>query len=205
MRLIGIKAAVAAAVVALAAATPASAQRHYGGGGYRGGWGGYYGRGGYYPGSYGWGGSGIGVYVGPRYSYYPRYGYDGYYGYPGYSYSYPSYYSYPSTYSSDVVTYGTPASTEIRSFYPPDPVAPTNQARVHVRCPAGAELWFDGTATEQRGNDRMFSTPTLEQGKNYTYEVKARWMDNGKPVERTKVVSVRAGQTTDVDFMTSGT
>jgi uncharacterized protein (TIGR03000 family) len=201
-------AVLAAALLALTAA-PVFAARG-GWGGYRGGWGGY--RGGYYGGYrggyYGSWGRGVG------------WGYPGYYGrglsvgvgFYGSPYSYGGYgYDYPANvYSYDVpsvATYDVVPSVESRaSFYPPaDVAAPAAAdaaapATVDVRVPADAEVWFDGNATRQRGEMREFSSPPLTPGKEYHYDIRARWMDNGRPVEDTRRVSVRAGARTDVDF-----
>src|SRR5262249_29397468 len=61
-----------------------------------------------------------------------------------------------------------------------------------------------GEKTSQRGQFRRFVTPALEQGQNYTYEIRAVWDDNGNKVERTRKVQVRAGQQSSVDFMAMG-
>jgi uncharacterized protein (TIGR03000 family) len=73
-------------------------------------------------------------------------------------------------------------------------------ASIRVRVPAGAELWFDGTKTRQSGAERSFRSPPLTPGKTYFYDVKARWTEGGKPVERTRTVDVRAGGRYTVDF-----
>lgn len=65
---------------------------------------------------------------------------------------------------------------------------------------ADAEVWFEDTALPQTGKERTFNTPALVEGKTYNYTVKAKWMTAGKPVEKTLPVSVRAGQTSTVDF-----
>ena len=46
----------------------------------------------------------------------------------------------------------------------------------------------------------MFVTPPLQPGQEYTYTLKARWTENGQPVERTRQIMVRPGQTATVDF-----
>jgi uncharacterized protein (TIGR03000 family) len=102
-----------------------------------------------------------------------------------------------------------------QSFYPPPtagarapeplaapaarPTVPT-AATVQVRVPAGAELWFEGSKTSQRGEDRVFTSPPLDPSGNYVYEVRARWTENGDIVERTRTIRVRAGERTLVDF-----
>jgi uncharacterized protein (TIGR03000 family) len=182
------------------------------------------GLGGYGYGGYGLGGYGLGYgngYYGyssysPTYygysSYYP--GYSGYSSYnPGYyasgyslspSYSYvPNYaYSQPQNYYTDqtypsVVTAST-GTTQRSMYYNPQPT--DNTARLHVIVPAGAQVWVGGEETAQTGPDRVFASPAIQPGRSYTYEVKARWMQEGAPVEQTKQVRVQANQTTTVDF-----
>jgi uncharacterized protein (TIGR03000 family) len=74
------------------------------------------------------------------------------------------------------------------------------QALLEVRAPANAELTIGGQGTMQKGPTRLFVSPPIEPGLTYTYEVTAKWMDNGKPVTRTKTVEIRAGQTARVDL-----
>ncbi|HZY86783.1 MAG TPA: TIGR03000 domain-containing protein [Gemmataceae bacterium] len=187
----------AALALLLVAVDSASAQRfgRRGGGGYGGygGWGNY---GGYNNGwgyGSGYGGMGYGGYGWGNSGYY-RPGYGGY----GNSYFAPGY-----------VSSGTPVlpGNTTSFYYAPGAqlggagaAADPNAAVIDVRVPADAQVWFDGDATQQRGGDRLFTSPALEPGKNYHYDVKVRWTQNGKPVERTRRVDVRAGQHTTVDF-----
>jgi uncharacterized protein (TIGR03000 family) len=106
------------------------------------------------------------------------------------------------------------------AFYPPAfprsspaaaPAAPVgyssnadNTATVQVEVPADATLWFDGVQTKQTGAMRTFTTPELESGRSYHYDVKARWEQNGKPVERTRRVEVYPGARATVDFNQPG-
>jgi uncharacterized protein (TIGR03000 family) len=176
-------------------------------GGYRGGWGGYhnYGWGGYRSGWGGWPYIGFGL----GYPYYSGYGY----GSPYYSSSYyvsPIYSSnyYVEPYYSSVPVY-TPGYVE--SSYAPvvtNPPASTTTttvapATVEVRVPANAEVWFGDFKTSQTGSDRVFSSPPLPRDRDYTYQVRARWMENGQPVERTREVHVTGGQSQVVDFMSA--
>jgi uncharacterized protein (TIGR03000 family) len=190
--------------VLLMAASPAAAQRgghgggghggggHGGGGGWHGG-GGHGGGGGWNSGwrhsGWGWGGIGWG-------GYYP--GYYSAYSYPTYAYDYPTYtYDYPSYASA------APAGMVAQSsFYPPSQSPEDeNKAHIHVRVPANATVWFDGDRTAQTGTERDFLSPPLTPGKNYTYEIKARWMQGDQPVEQTRTIRVQAGETTPVDFL----
>lgn len=174
-----------------------------GGSSYRGGYGGYgrggygyggYGRG-YGYGGYGWGGYGLGLGGGYYGGYYG--GYDG--GYPYYS---DSYYAPGYGYNSSPL-----ATTS--SYYNPDIAAagysaPSRNdmtATVAVHVPADAKVWFDDSPTQQTGGFRQFATPPLESGKVYHYDIHAQWTDNGKTIDRTQRVEVRAGSLSQADFM----
>jgi len=180
----------------------------YGRGFYGGGYG--FNRGFYGPGFYG---SGVGITVGPRYSA-PYYGGYGYYSSPAYSYSAPTYtYSAPAySYSAPTYTYSRPATVAVptesyQSLYPPTttvttPATPNNAALIHVRVPEGARVFFGNyEMAQQTGSMRHFSSPPLEPGYDYQYQVKAQWMQNGQPMEQTRDVTVKAGTRVQVDFM----
>ena len=194
MRLTAIKAVVLAGVLALAGASPAQAWW------WRGGWGGWNA---YWP--YGWSYYGYypGYYYGSYPSYYPYYSY-AYSPYYTYSTLYPTGYAYAPTYAAPQTLVAAPATTTYQSFYPPDTALSTlpsaNEAIVRVQTAPDAQLWFDGVAMDQKGPIRSFSTPGLKPGDNYKYDVKVRWMDNGTPIERHRTVTVRAGNTVNVDL-----
>lgn len=71
--------------------------------------------------------------------------------------------------------------------------------RVLVPSP-NANLWFDNTPMPQQGSCRLFVSPPLDRGKTYTYTVKASWLERGRKVSREKLVKVRPGRETVVDF-----
>ena len=81
------------------------------------------------------------------------------------------------------------------------PMLPPASALITIIVPPDAEVFFDGTPTAQKGGDRLFSTPLLKPGWNYSYAVLARWQDGGKVVERTRNVVVSAGAGVWVDFL----
>jgi uncharacterized protein (TIGR03000 family) len=88
------------------------------------------------------------------------------------------------------------------TFYPPvkDKEPGSAPATVVVMLPADAELWFQGQKTKLTGAERTFTSPALERGASYTYDVKARWTKDGEPVEKTRSIKVRAGERTTLDF-----
>jgi uncharacterized protein (TIGR03000 family) len=162
---------------------------------------------------------GVRVYVGGRWGWgapggygrysYPWYGgssYPGYYGgpyYAGYAVPYDSgtavYEAYPAAYP-DVEPAG-----GYQSLYPPDTASeappPPSTARLTISLPdPNAEVWFNGTRVNVRGSSQTFTTPPLIPGTDYHYQVKARWMQNGREVVREQIVSFRAGERVAVTF-----
>jgi uncharacterized protein (TIGR03000 family) len=146
---------------------------------------------GYYPALFGFG---IG------YGYYPWVSNPYYYSRP--YYNYPDYYAYTP---SPIVTqsyYAPRLPLDYGADYVPPAAAPRtdNTALVRVQVPPGAEIWFDGEKTQQTGAFREFVSPPLAPGSNFVYQIKARWAQDGRTVEQTRDVTVRANVVTDVDF-----
>jgi uncharacterized protein (TIGR03000 family) len=179
----------------------------YCGGGYCGG--GYCGGGGWGGccGGYGYGGYGYGGYYGMPYSggYYGFYSpyagstyYGSTYGTPAYSDSMPANYNYgvPSGQGGSPY-YGN--TTNAEQLGAPNPNGPA-PARILVRLPADASLTVDGSATKSTEGIRAFISPPLQPGKDYQYTLRAEVMRDGKKVERTRDVTVRAGQQSEVTF-----
>jgi len=123
------------------------------------------------------------------FGYYPYYGSYG----PYSSYTYPSY---------DLGSYG--SYGDVTPSYPDSyssvTAEPDSSAHITVNVPAGAEVWFDGTATISTGSVRRFDSPPLTPGNRYGYDVKAHWNDNGSEVTQTQHVSVTAGAHVSVSF-----
>lgn len=63
-----------------------------------------------------------------------------------------------------------------------------------------AEVYVDGVKTTQTGTDRIFESPALEAGKEFRYELTARWVSGGVMVEKKKVVTGTPGEVVRVDF-----
>jgi uncharacterized protein (TIGR03000 family) len=133
------------------------------------------------------------------YWWYP--GYSGYYGAsPPYYGSYPySGYSdyYPNTDSSDS---SSPAydSGYYRSYG--DVTSSDTRAYLTVSVPADAEIWIEGTRTTSTGSVREYQSPPLAPGARYTYNVRARWNENGREVIQTQQVEITAGTRVNVQF-----
>ena len=74
-------------------------------------------------------------------------------------------------------------------------------ASVTALVPADAELWLDDYQGKQTGPSRTFKTPPLEPGKDYLYTIRARWHYDGRVIDRTRPVILRAGGAVEVDFI----
>jgi uncharacterized protein (TIGR03000 family) len=90
------------------------------------------------------------------------------------------------------------ASPGLAQRYTPPP--PPASATIEVRQPADAELWFDGNATTQEGDRRIFTTPLLRPGRRYEYDVMARWRVGGQDVVQREQLVVRAGEVVTLQF-----
>jgi uncharacterized protein (TIGR03000 family) len=76
-------------------------------------------------------------------------------------------------------------------------------AEITIFVPADAEVFFDGRPTAVQGAERVFVTPPLAVGKNYSYQIRARWQDGGQVVEQTRKVNFKGGARVRVDFLAS--
>jgi len=142
------------------------------------------------------------VYYGGGYYGYHR----GYYSWPGIGvgvYGYPYYY-----YPSNTVIYGTfpsasyyhdPAANILPSGYATPSTNMAATLTIHVA--PDAKIWFEDAATQQTGEWRTFASPPLEGGQTFHYTIHAVWNENGKTMDQIRTVEVRAGQTTNIDFL----
>jgi uncharacterized protein (TIGR03000 family) len=66
-------------------------------------------------------------------------------------------------------------------------------ARINLRVPADAKIWFDGSQTIQAGTVRIFQSPPLAVGSEYAYQIRMQWKRDGKEVTQTRQIIVHAG------------
>ena len=59
---------------------------------------------------------------------------------------------------------------------------------------ASAKTCAEDAKTTPTGAVREFHPPPLTPGKRYTYEIRARWTENGREVTQTRNVPVTAGR-----------
>ena len=75
-----------------------------------------------------------------------------------------------------------------------DPTAAT----IVVSLPADAKLMIDDQPTTSTSDHRVFVSPSLTAGKDFTYTLKAEITVNGKATVVSQVVTVRAGEESQV-------
>jgi uncharacterized protein (TIGR03000 family) len=71
---------------------------------------------------------------------------------------------------------------------------------VNISAPADARIEFNGTRTLQSGPRRSFVSPPVAAGRDFTYDVTARWQEGGREVTRTRHLTVHAGDVVNIDF-----
>jgi uncharacterized protein (TIGR03000 family) len=154
----------------------------------------------------GFGGYGYGGYGG--YGYYPYSGY-GYAPYGGYAYTVPGPYNhvpynmYSGPYQGNTIV----QPRSYNSYYQPNgnyvDSSTGDRAQITVRVPRpDAQVWFEGQQTQQTGMQRTFSSPPLERGYQYSYNIRARWRQGDRDMDQTRTINVQPGQTSTVDFST---
>jgi uncharacterized protein (TIGR03000 family) len=83
--------------------------------------------------------------------------------------------------------------------------APDNSSLITLRVSvpdANANVWIQNSLMSLQGFDRNFVSPSMSPG-NYTYTVRASWMENGKEVSKEKSIDVVPGQEYTVSFNAS--
>lgn len=69
-----------------------------------------------------------------------------------------------------------------------------------VDVPADARVFVNGKLTTSQGLSRQYVSRNLQDGFNYTYEVKAQVVRGGEVVEETRTVDLRAGEVSKLAF-----
>ena len=69
-----------------------------------------------------------------------------------------------------------------------------------VRVPVDAKLFVNNSPTKSTGEVRRFVSKNLSNGFRYDYKLRAEFVQDGKTVTQTQVVSVRPGRLTNIEF-----
>ncbi len=95
-----------------------------------------------------------------------------------------------------------PEKTYRMVSHPDSPARQSDRiARIEVRLPTeNALLLVDGVRSNQAGAVRHFDTPALEGTGEFFYEFTAHWKEGGAERTATRIVRLRAGQESQVNF-----
>ena len=77
----------------------------------------------------------------------------------------------------------------------------TLPVHVNLRVPSDSKVWFDGNQTNQTGMTRSFQSPPVATGREYAYQIRVQWKQDGKDITQTREIKVHAG---DVINLTLG-
>jgi uncharacterized protein (TIGR03000 family) len=53
----------------------------------------------------------------------------------------------------------------------------------------------------QTGSERIYTTPPLPPSREYVYEIRARWRENGREADWTRRVRLHSGDRQTIDFL----
>jgi len=77
-------------------------------------------------------------------------------------------------------------------------------ATIDIMVPSEAEIYIQGRKMDLTGSVRHFVTPFLNPGAVYSYDITAKWTENGREMTKTQRVLVKPGEAESVSF-TEGT
>lgn len=90
----------------------------------------------------------------------------------------------------------TQSVTNVSAGGPVSSVVPIKDlpATLTLQFPNAAEVWVNGKKVDGAAAvERVLTSPTLKDGEEYKFEVKARWQSGGKTYEATRTVTLGAG------------
>jgi uncharacterized protein (TIGR03000 family) len=80
------------------------------------------------------------------------------------------------------------------------PQEPLERATIRVDLPENARLTIDGESTVSTGTQRVFVSPPLKRGKDFSYTLRSELKWEDKTISMSKKITVRAGEETRVDL-----
>ena len=101
----------------------------------------------------------------------------------------------PANYYWNSTTEGYYGATGTEGYYGTSTAeSPRNRSvRVNLRVPSDAKIWFDGSQTNQIGTTRSFQSPPVAVGREYVYQIRLQWKQDGKDLTQTRQINVHAG------------
>jgi uncharacterized protein (TIGR03000 family) len=112
-----------------------------------------------------------------------------YYGLWGYAPIWPDGYETTPTIVNNFI----PVPVPIIPIAPPAP-PPELRARLTLNVPSGAHVWLGDKEVDAAISPLVLESPALEEGQSYTFDVKVKWQEGRNAEERTRKVTVEAGE-----------
>ena len=81
----------------------------------------------------------------------------------------------------------------------PEAISP-NEIHLIVNLPENAQMFVNGNPTTSTGKSRHFVSRDLEPGQSYRFDLKMVVEEDGKPVEKQRVVVLESGRGEEVTF-----
>lgn len=113
---------------------------------------------------------------------------------------YPGFYT-PGLYPPPVVVVPQPQPAPVAPVNPAraaedaDRAAATAPATLTLELPAVADLWLDGEKQPSSADTtRTLVSAPLPIGREFTFNIRAQWVENGTTYEAKKTTSIRAGE-----------
>ena len=101
----------------------------------------------------------------------------------------------------DTVPFSPPTSVPSeRDTYRPTMADDSARGVILVRLPDDAKLYAEGRPLSLKSDVRRFVTPPLPANRDAVYNLRVEYIRDGEVISRTKKVSIRAGETKELEF-----
>jgi uncharacterized protein (TIGR03000 family) len=122
-----------------------------------------------------------------------------YYGlWGGYAPFWPGYYDAPL--APTVVNNYIPVPTAPAVTQTPPP-PPELRARLTLHVPPGAKVWLAGKEVDAAASPLILESPVLSDEQSYTFDIKVTWFEGRTTEERTRQVTIHAGESKSLTYM----
>lgn len=118
-----------------------------------------------------------------------------YYNYWGYTPYWPG----PYETTPLVVNNYVPVPVAVSQPVPPPP-PPELRARLKLNVPAGSHVWLGDKEVDSAVTPLVLQSPVLQDGQSYVFDVKVKWQEGKSAEERTRKVSVEAGESKSLTY-----
>jgi uncharacterized protein (TIGR03000 family) len=112
-------------------------------------------------------------------------------GYGGY---WPDYYDEPLVNNNVAPPTAPPTTIIINTVAAPPPPPPELRSRLALTVPFRSTVYLSGKEVDSNANPIILESPVLQEGQSYTFHVKVTWTEGQNVEERSRSVTVEAGE-----------